>query len=116
MVRKEVKRMIRKNITMVHASKITSLGFPGCKTVQGVANFCKKNKCNYVWWKPNRNQKVLMVDPQSFRQIWKEIKTEPTYKKTQGRKVSYRRTTPKPKKQTWNRSWSRKKTARRRTY
>ena len=36
--------MIRTNTTMVHAAKIASLGYPGCKTVQGVASFCKKNK------------------------------------------------------------------------
>lgn len=109
--------MIRKNITMVHAAKIASYGFPGCKTVQGVASFCKKNKINCVWWKPNQNQRILMVDPQSFRQTWKQINTEPTFKKTQGRKVSYgTRTTSRSHKKTWNKSWNRRKTARRKTY
>jgi hypothetical protein len=66
--------MVRTDIKMVHAAQIASWGFPGCKTVQGVANFCQKHKNSVycVWWKHN-NKKILLVDPKSFRQTWKKV-------------------------------------------
>jgi hypothetical protein len=59
---------------MVHAAQIAALGYSGCKSVQSVTNFCKKNKTaiNCVWWTTN-NQKILLVDPQSFKQTYKQI-------------------------------------------
>ncbi|MBU1699098.1 MAG: hypothetical protein KJ970_19840 [Candidatus Eisenbacteria bacterium] len=76
--------MVRTNIKLIHPAQIAAWGYQGCKTVQGVVNFCQKNKSsiNCVWWKAD-NRKILMVDPQSFRQAWKETVGTQQYSKPQ---------------------------------
>ncbi|MBD3334457.1 MAG: hypothetical protein GF355_02985 [Candidatus Eisenbacteria bacterium] len=99
--------MVRTNIQMIHPAKIAKFGYPGCKTVRGVVNFCEQNKrsINCVWWRKD-NQRVLMVDPNSFQKTWKKVydqKTQsPTYrskstgrKQTRGSRTQRRTQTPK---------------------
>jgi hypothetical protein len=107
------------NITMVHPARIASMGYPGCKTVQSVTNFCKKNRSNIncTWWS-NNNQKILLVDPQSFRECYRNVVMGTgTQMQTRGRKVkrttSGSRTTRRS--QTTNRSRATMNTRTRRT-
>jgi hypothetical protein len=103
--------MVRTNIKMIHPAQIASWGYQGCKTVQGVVSFCQKNKksINCVWWNAD-SRKILMIDPQTFRQTWKETHSmqkavkpqqkkmaKTQVKKTQYKKVQARKGTTRPR-------------------
>lgn len=71
--------MYRQNYTMLNAGQIVRKGLKGCKTTRSVSSFAQKHNVPWVWYRPARNQKIMLVDWPQFRQTWREMKVaEPT--------------------------------------
>jgi len=65
--------MMKNEVTMVYPKQIVQKGLKGCVSSRTVTSFAQKYGVPCVWWKPNKNQKVLLVDWPTFRQTWKEV-------------------------------------------
>ncbi len=66
--------MYRQNYTMLNAGQIVRKGLKGCKTTRSVSSFAQKHNVPWVWYRPARNQKIMLVDWPQFRQTWREFK------------------------------------------
>ncbi len=66
--------MYKQNYTMLNAGQIVRKGLKGCKTTRSVSSFAQKHNVPWVWYRPVRNQKIMLVDWPQFRQAWREIK------------------------------------------
>jgi hypothetical protein len=64
--------MISKTYTMIDPKQIAKKGYKGCKTTSSVQNFCKTNKVECCYWKPQGStQKIMMIEWNSFRNAYK---------------------------------------------
>jgi hypothetical protein len=85
--------MYKKSYTMVNARQIVEKGLQGCKTTRTVTSFAQKHNVPWVWYRPTRTQKVLLVDWPQFRQTWREVKTQKTPTQPKAGRKSYTTTT-----------------------
>ena len=64
--------MISKTYTMIDPKQIAKKGYKGCKTTSSVQSFCKTNKVECCYWKPQgSSQKIMMIEWNSFRTAYK---------------------------------------------
>ena len=59
-------------VNMIHPKMIVQKGLKGCNTTRTVTTFAQKNRIPWVWWKPSANQKIMLVDWNQFREVWKK--------------------------------------------
>ncbi len=108
-----------KKITMVNPEQICARGWKGFKTKASVQKFATKYRVNRVWWKASATRKVMLIDPDSFRDAWKEYKTttaKSTTKASTKKQVTRKSTTKATaKKRTTTRVSTRKPVAQKRT-
>ena len=108
-----------KKITMVNPEQICSRGWKGLKTKQSVQNFATKYRVNRVWWKASPTRKVMLIDPDHFKEAWKDYKitdAKSTTKASTKKQVTRKSTTKATaKKRTTTRVSTRKPIARKRT-
>jgi hypothetical protein len=103
------------HVTMVNPQQIVLKGLKGCSSTRTVMSFAQKYGVPSVWWSPNRNQKVMLVDWPQFRTIWNQVShgtwikpinytgnmthTRTNYKGTNNKNTNYKGTASKG---TWN--------------
>lgn len=118
------------DVTMVNPRQIVNKGLKGCSTARTVTAFAQKYGVPCVWWSPERNQKVLLVDWPQFRSTWNQVwyrqwnqptayrtggptgSTPPTYRSTGTRT----RTTPATRPRTTRGTTNRRNTTSRTSY
>jgi hypothetical protein len=64
--------MKKQDVTMVNPQQIVNKGLKGCGNTRTVMAFAQKHGVPCVWYSPNRNQKVLLVDWPQFRTTWNQ--------------------------------------------